>query len=147
MAQIRELLSESTGPAAGLRHAVSRAGERLSRKDDARLSDAHLWIGGHIGSALKNIATSLSVYEVPLNPAERRTLQGLSLSQLNFAVAQASQASSARSLVRLVEDLPSASSLSWTAWCRCKTSLDAVSGAAMGYRWLVIVTYRRLKPR
>jgi hypothetical protein len=131
MVQIRELLSESTSPAAGLLLAESRAGGRLSRKD-ARLSDARLWIGGHIVSALKYIATSLSVYEVPLKPAERRTLQGLSLSQLNFAVAQASQASSARSLVRLVEVLPSASSFSWTAWCRCKTSLDAVSGAAMG---------------
>jgi hypothetical protein len=56
-----------------------------------------------------------------------RTLQGLSLSQLSFAVAHASHASIARSLDRLVEVLPSASSFSWTAWCRCRTSLVIVS--------------------
>lgn len=61
------------------------------------------------------------------DPVDGRTLQGLSLSQLSFAVAQASHASIARSLDRRAEVLPSASSFSWTAWCRCRTSLVVVS--------------------
>lgn len=64
---------------------------------------------------------------IPGLQAGWHTLQGLSLSQLSFAVAHASHASIARSFVRRVEVLPSASSFSWTAWCRCKTSLVVVS--------------------
>lgn len=113
----------------------------------ARLIDAHLWIWGRIVFASTCIATSLFVSGVLWrDPAGWRTLHGLSLSQLSLAVAQAPHASIARSFVRLDEVLPSASSFSWTAWCRCRTSLVVVN-RAQHEDLLDSSTYRRLNPR